>query len=47
MLFENFEELYDGKAIYNIMKRVENYLSEKGVRDIVESFNVASDIFNG
>lgn len=46
MLFENFEELYDGKAIYNIMKRVENYLSEKGVRDIVESFNVAAATFN-
>jgi hypothetical protein len=28
------------------MKRVENYLSEKGVRDIVESFNVAGAIFN-
>ena len=46
MLYGNFEELYDGKAIYNIMKRVENYLSEKGVRDIVESFNVAGAIFN-
>lgn len=38
MVLQSFVELYNGKAIYNIMKRVENYLSEKGVRTIVENF---------
>ena len=38
MVLQSFVELYNGKAIYNIMKRVENYLSEKGVRTLVENF---------
>jgi hypothetical protein len=38
MVLQSFVELYNGKAIYNIMKRVENYLSEKGVRTILENF---------